>query len=102
MFQTQPQGAATIGFTIRDNTPYSRQAQGQTLLNSLRSVQAIAAIAITHSNAQRDTAIPTHAETEEHLLEIVSPVFAVPIGRPGSPWGRRFVRIGPIERNRRG
>jgi hypothetical protein len=102
MFQTQPQGATTIGLTIRDNAPHSLQAQGQTLLNSLWNFHAIAAVAITHANPQRYAAIPTHPETEEHLLEIVPPVFAVPVGRPGSPWCLRCVLIGPIERNRRG
>jgi hypothetical protein len=93
MLQTQPQGATTIGLTIRDNTPHSLQAQGQTLLNSLGSVHAIAAVAITHANPQRYAALPTHPETEEHLFEIVPPVFAVPVGRPGSPWCFRFVLI---------
>jgi hypothetical protein len=59
-------------------------------------------VAITHPEAQGEPSIPTDAETEQHLLEIVPAIFAVPIGWPGRsgyPW---FVLIGPIERNRRG
>jgi hypothetical protein len=97
MLQTPPQGVATIGLTIRDNAPYSLQAQGQTLLKSLWSFPAIAAVAITHANPQRDAAIPTHPETEEHLVEIGPPVLAVAVGGLGSPWCFRCVLIGSLE-----
>jgi hypothetical protein len=45
--------------------------------------------------------IPTHTETQQDLLEIVSTVFAMPIGRARGSGGLRFVYIRPIERNGR-
>ena len=102
MFQTQAQGAATIGLTIRHDPTHPLQAQGQTLLNRDGRFHTITAVAIPQAEAQGQPAIPTHAETEEHLFEIVTPVFAMPIGRPGRLRGLRFVLIRPIERNGRG
>jgi hypothetical protein len=37
-------------------------------------------------------AITADAETQEHLLEIIMPILAVPIGRPR--WDRSFDRAG--------
>ena len=102
VLQTQAQGAATIGLTIRDDPTHPLQAQGQTLLNRHGRFHTITAVAIPHAEAQGDPAIPAHAETEEHLFEVVTTVFAMPIGRPGRPRCLRFVRIRPIERNGRG
>jgi hypothetical protein len=36
------------------------------------------------------------------LFEVVTPVFAMPVGRPRRPRRLRFVLIGPIEGNRGG
>jgi len=36
------------------------------------------------------------------LFEVVAPIFAVPKGRPGCPWGLWLVRIRPRECNGRG
>jgi hypothetical protein len=102
VLHTDPQGTATIGLTIRDDPAHPLQPQGQTLLNGYWGFHTIAAVAITHPEAEGYAAIPTHAETEEYLFEVVTTVFAMPIGRPRSAWGLRFVRIGPIEGNRGG
>src|SRR4030095_9135479 len=72
---------------------------------------AVTGIAIAHPQAERE-AITAHAETQEHLLEIIMPIFAMPIGRT---WGDGALRtlggrragllpflIGPIERDRGG
>ena len=90
------QSTATIGLTIRDNATHPLQAQGQTFFNGHRSFHTIAVVAITYTQAQGDAAIPTHAQTEEHLFEVVPPVFAMPVGRSRRPWRLLFVLIGPI------
>ena len=59
-------------------------------------------MAIPHPEPQRQPAIATHAQTEEHLFEIATSIFTMPIGRPGGSRERRFVLIRPIERNGRG
>src|SRR5262249_40033829 len=66
LLETDAQSTATIGLTIRDNATHPLQAQGQTFCNCHRSFHTIAAVTITHTQAQRDAAIPTHAQTEEH------------------------------------
>ena len=102
MLETHAQRAATIGLTIRDDPTHPLQAQGQTLFNRHRGFSTIAAVAIAYTEAQGYAAIPTHAQTKEHLFEIVTTVFAMPVGRPRSPRRLRFVLIGPIECNRGG
>src|SRR5262249_34885110 len=62
----------------------------------------ITAVAIPQTHAQRYPAISAHAETQEHLFEIVPPIFAMPIGRAGRSWSAWIVRIRSIERNGRG
>jgi hypothetical protein len=102
VLHTDTQGTATIGLTICDDTTDPLQPQGQTLLNGYGGFHTIAAVAIPHTEAEGDSAIPTHAQTEEYLFEVITTVFAMPIGRPRSAWGLRFVLIGPIEGNRSG
>jgi len=101
VLHTDTQGTATIGLTIGDDTTYPLQPQGQTLLNGYGGFHTIAAVAITHTEAEGDSAIPTHAQTEEALFEVVTTVLAMPISRRRSAWGLRCVLIGPIEGNRR-
>src|SRR5262249_55415120 len=77
------------------------QAQCQTLLNRERGFHTITAVAIPHSEAQGDAAISTDPETEEHLFEISTAVFAVSISRAGRRWDLRGILIGAIEHNSR-
>jgi hypothetical protein len=79
MLQTQSQGAATVGLTIGHDPTHALQAQGQTLLNRQWDFHTIAAIAIPHTETQGYASIPTHTETEQHLFEVITPVFAMPI-----------------------
>ena len=79
------QGTATIGLTIRHDPAYSLAAQRQTLLNRHRRLHTFTAVAVPHPEAHRDTAIAADPETEEHLFEIITTVFAMAIGRPGAP-----------------
>jgi hypothetical protein len=102
MLPTYAKRAPTIRFTIRHDPVHPLKAQGQTLLNGERGFHTVTAIAITNAYAQGQAAIPTHPETEQHLFEIVTPVFTVSIGRPGRPRGLRFISIRPLEGNRRG
>jgi len=60
-------------------------------------------MAIAHPEAERE-AITAHAETQEDLLEVIPPIFAVPISRSG--WDQPRHRadrllIGPIQADRR-
>jgi hypothetical protein len=102
VLHTDPQGTATIGLPIGDDSAHLLQPQGQTLRKGYGGFHTIAAVAITHTEAEGYAAVPTHAQTEEDLFEVVTTVFAMPISRPRSAWGLRFVRIGPIEGNRGG
>src|SRR5262249_27776093 len=66
-------------------------------------LSAVTDIAIAHAQAAWE-ALTTYAETQEHLLEIIMAIFAVPIRRtrwdwPLTPVGLLF--IGPIEGDRR-
>src|SRR5215510_15835875 len=97
MLETQPQGTATIGLTIRHDPAYPLAAQRQTLLNRHRRLHTITAVAVPHPKAHRDTSIAADPETQEHLFEIITPVFAMAIGRPGGSWGLRFVCVGSIQ-----
>src|SRR5262249_55961489 len=57
------------------------EAEGHTFLNRYGGLGAVTGIAVAQAHAQWE-AITAHAETQEHLLEIIMPIFAVPIGRP--------------------
>jgi hypothetical protein len=100
--QTHAQRAATLGLTLRHNPTHPLQTQRQTCLNRERRFHTITPVAITNADASGEAPISSHAETEEHLCEIVPPVFAMPIGWPRGPRGLRVIRIRPIERNGRG
>ena len=67
-----------------------------------RRFHTLTPIAIPQTEAQRYASIPTHPETQQHLFEIVTPVFTMPVGWPQCPWGLWFIFIRSIERNRRG
>ena len=59
-------------------------------------------ITIVQAHAQRQ-ALAAHPETQEHLLEIITPILAVPIGRPGraQPCDRAgLLLIGPLQGDR--
>jgi hypothetical protein len=58
-------------------------------------------VAIAQAHAQGDAAISAHAKAQQDLFEIVSTVFAMPIGRARRSWGLRLVCIRSIERNGR-
>jgi len=102
MLPTAPQRAATLRLTIGHEPAHVFQASGETRFHGERCFHTLTPVPIPQPQTHREAAIPTHAETEEPLLEIVAPVLAGPVGRPGSPWWLRFVLIGPIKRQRRG
>jgi hypothetical protein len=82
---------------------YPVEPERYTLLNRHGGFGAVTRVAIPHAHAERE-AITAHAETQEHLLEIIAPIFAVPIGR--SRWDKPrnragFLLIGPIQGDRR-
>src|SRR4029453_5720984 len=103
LLQAQPQRAFTVGLTIGDNPAHPIEPQSQALLNAHGALSAVTGIAIAHAEAEWE-AFTAHAETQEHLLEIIMSIFAVPIRRtrwdwPLTPVG--LLLIGPIEGDRR-
>src|SRR5215510_11266145 len=99
MLETQTQGTATIGLTIRHDPAYPLATQRQTLLNRHRRFHTITPVAVPHPEAHWDPSIAADPETQEHLFEIITPVFAMAIGRPGSSWSFRFVCVCSIQGN---
>jgi acetoin utilization protein AcuB len=87
-------------------TPEMSLAEAQRLLRDhhIRHLPVVATrVAIAHTQAEWK-ALPTDAKTQEHLLEIITSIFAVPIGRTrrDQPFDRvGLLRIGPIERDGR-
>src|SRR5262249_11456816 len=81
VLDTAPQGTATLGLPIGDDAPHPCEPQGQTLLKGYGGFPTSTAVRIAQANAQRYPPIPAHAETQPDLLEIVTTVFAMPIGR---------------------
>ena len=103
LLQAQPQRAFTIGLTVGHNAADPVEAKGDTFLNRYGGLGTVTGIPIAQAHAQREP-VTAHAETQEHLLEIITPIFAVPIRRtrrdgPCAPVG--LLLIGPIEGDRR-
>src|SRR5262249_1688169 len=101
-FEAQPSCPATVRFTIRHDPTHPVQAQSQALLNGKRGFHTVAAVAISYADPEGQPTLATAPKTQEPLFEVVAPLFAVPVGRPGRPWGLWGVRRHSIERNRRG
>jgi hypothetical protein len=101
VLQAPSQGAATRGLTIRHDPTHPVHAQRQTLFNGERGFHTLPAVAIPQANAQGYPSIPAHAETQQALLEIGTPIFAMPRGRSGRPVSLRCVLLDAIEGNRR-
>ena len=93
MFETQTQGTATLGLTIRHDPAYPLAAQRQTRRNRHRRLHTLTAVAVPHPEAHRDPASAAAPETEEPLFEIITPVLAMARGRPGGSGGLRFVCV---------
>src|SRR5262245_2272786 len=85
--------------TIRHEPADALQAQGEALLNRDRRLHTVTRIPIPQPEPQWQPAIATHAQAQEHLFQIATPIFTMPIGRPGRSRGLRFVLIRPIEHN---
>ena len=100
-FKAQPQGPTTLGLTIPYNPAHACPAQGPTLLNRQGCFHPITPMAITHTAAPRYAAIPTHAEAQQHLFEIVPSIFAMPVGRVRGLRTLGLVLICPLECNGR-
>src|SRR4029450_4016541 len=103
LLQAHPQCAFTVGLTVRDNAAHPVAAARDTLRNGYGGLCAVTGIAITHPEAERE-ASTAHAETQEDLLEVIPPIFAVPISRPGGDKPRNRadrLLIGPIQADRR-
>ena len=77
------------------------QAQGEALLKRHWRLYPVTRMAIPPPESQWHPAIATHAETQQYLFELATPVFTVALGRPRRSRRRRFVRIRPLERHGR-
>ena len=74
----------------------------EALLYGERRLHTITCIPIPDPYPQRQSAVTTHPQTQEYLLEISAAIFTVSVGWTRGSWCLRFVRIRPIERNSRG
>src|SRR5262249_4067651 len=83
LFPTQTSRPTTIRLAIRHDPVDVLQAPSEARLNRPRRLHTVTRLPIPHPESQRHPAIATHTQTQEHLFEIVPPVFAMPIGRPG-------------------
>lgn len=90
-FAAQPLGPATIGCTLRHDPTDSVPASRQACLKGQRRCHTVTPVAIPQAHPHGEATIPTHPETQEHLLEISAPVCAVPRGGSGGrAFGGRF------------
>jgi hypothetical protein len=78
---------------------HSIETERHTLFDRHGSLCAVTGVTIAQAHAEWK-ALTADAETQEDLLEIIPPIFAVPIGRPGRDqpcdWAGRLL-IGPIQ-----
>jgi hypothetical protein len=100
--QTEAEGAATIGLTIRHHPTHPVHAQRQTRLKREGRVDTITAVAIPQADAEGQATIPAHPQTEEHRLEGVAAIWALPVGRVGGLRTLGLVRLRPVEPHGRG
>jgi hypothetical protein len=82
---------------------HPREAERQALRNRHGGLGAVTGIAIAQAHTDWET-LTAHAKTQEYLLEIITPIFAVPIHRTRrdgacAPVG--LLLLGPIEGDRR-
>jgi hypothetical protein len=102
MLETHAQRAATLRLPLRHDPTDPLHAHGHALGKRHRGFSTSAAVAVADTKAQGDATIPAHAQTAEHLCEVVPPVLALPVGRPRSPRHLWFVLIDPLEGHRGG
>jgi hypothetical protein len=101
LLQTEAQRPATIGLAVPYDPLDTLKPKTEALLDSARRLHTIARIPIPAPHTQRQPAIATAPQTQEHLLEIRAAIFAVSVGWPRGSRCLRLVRIRPIERNSR-
>jgi hypothetical protein len=100
-FAAQPEGSTTRGLAIRDDPAHPVQPQGQARLTRQGRFPPLTPIALPHTEAERDAAIPAHAEAQQHLFAVGPPVCALPRSRTGRSHRFGFVGIRAIERHGR-
>src|SRR5215467_5677581 len=103
LLEAQPQRMFTIRLTISHNAVHPVETEGHPLLDRHRGLYTVTGVAIAQAHTERQ-ALTAHAETQEDLLEIITPIFAMPIGRPGrdKPCDRAdLLLIGAIQADRR-
>ncbi len=79
------------------------KTEGHTLRDRHQGLCAVTGVAIAQAHTERQ-ALTADAETQEDLLEIITSIFAVPIGRPrrDKPCDRAgLLLIGSIQRDGR-
>jgi hypothetical protein len=103
LLQAQPERAFTIRLTVGHDATHPVEPKRHARLNRYGGLCAVIGIAIAHTQAEGQ-AITAHPQPQEHLLESIMPIFAVPIRRARGDWPVALVGlllIGAIEGDRR-
>ena len=82
LLQAQPQHAFTVRFTVGHDAVHPVETKRHTFLDRHGSVCTVTRIASPQAHAEWE-ALTAHTETQEDLLAIITPLFALPLGRPG-------------------
>jgi hypothetical protein len=89
----------TIALAISHNALDSRKPQREAFLNGQWGFDAITRVAIADAHAQGQSAIATHPQTQQDLLQIIAAIFTMAIR--GARGHRVLLVLGPL-RVRRG
>ena len=83
LLQAQPQRALTIG--LLSATIPRTPSRPRATHSSIAMGVSILSLVFPSRRPMRSGSPSSHAETQEHLLEIITPIFAMPIGRRWGP-----------------
>jgi hypothetical protein len=100
--EAPPPCPAPIRLTSRHDPPHPFQAPSQARLQGEGRCHTGTPVAIPHPAPQGQPAIATPPETQEHWLEVVPAILAVPLSRPGRSGSLRPALLRPLERTGRG
>src|SRR4029453_13221747 len=79
--QAYPQRAFPVGLPVGPKAAHPVEAERPPCLHGHGGLGPVAGMPIAQAQAQRE-ARTAHAETQEHLLESIMAIFAVPRSRP--------------------
>src|SRR5262249_32209915 len=70
LLQAEAQGPSTIGFTICHDALDALKPEAEVLLDGKRRLHTVTRIPIPYAHTERQPAIATHPQAQEHLLEL--------------------------------